>query len=80
MSTDTQTAPESGGRITTFLRKDTTGGLLLLIAMVLAIVVANSPWSEAYFGLRDAEVGPGEVAGLQHTVGHWTSDLSLIHI
>ena len=74
MSTDTQTAPESGGRITTFLRKDTTGGLLLLIAMVLAIVVANSPWSEAYFGLRDAEVGPGEVAGLQHTVGHWASD------
>ena len=37
MSTDTQTAPESGGRITTFLRKDTTGGLLLLIAMVLAL-------------------------------------------
>ena len=74
MSTDTQTSSESGGPITTFLRKDTTGGLLLLLAMVLAIVVANSPWSEIYFGLRDAEVGPGGVAGLQHTVGHWASD------
>ncbi|GAA2521241.1 MAG: Na+/H+ antiporter NhaA [Kocuria sp.] len=74
MSTDTQTSSESGGSVMDFLRKDTTGGLFLLIAMVLALVLANSPWSDFYFGLRDAEVGPGEVAGLQHTVGHWAAD------
>ena len=74
MSTDTQTSSASGGPVTNFLRRDTTGGLLLLIAMVLALVVANSPWGDVYFGLRDAEVGPGGVAGLQHTVGHWASD------
>ncbi|GHD87527.1 Na+/H+ antiporter NhaA [Kocuria marina] len=73
MSTDTQTSSGSGGSFTNFLRRDTTGGLLLLIAMVLALVIANSPWGEVYFGLRDTEVGPS-VAGLQHTVGHWASD------
>ena len=74
MSTDTQTSSGSGGHFTEFLRRDTTGGLFLLIAMVLALVVANSPWGDVYFGLRDAEIGPGGVAGLQHTVGHWASD------
>ena len=74
MSTDTQTPSESGGSTLSFLRKDTTGGLFLLIATVLALVLANSPWSDFYFGLRDAEVGPGDVAGLQHTVGHWAAD------
>ena len=73
MSTDTQTSSGSGGSFTNFLRRDTTGGLFLLIAMVLALVIANSPWGEVYFGLRDTEVGPS-VAGLQHTVGHWASD------
>ncbi|WHF24128.1 Na+/H+ antiporter NhaA [Kocuria rhizophila] len=35
---------------------------------------SRAPWSEAYFGSRDAEVGPGEVAGPQQTAGHWASD------
>ena len=55
------------------LRQDTTGGLLLLIAMVLALLIANSPWNGFYFGLRDAHVGVG-VDGFTHTVGEWASD------
>lgn len=73
MSTDTQTPSGPGSSITAFLRRDTTGGLFLLIAMLLALVLANSPWSEFYFGVRDAEVGP-PLTGLQHTVAHWAAD------
>ncbi|WP_439565903.1 Na+/H+ antiporter NhaA [Microcella sp.] len=34
------------------LRRETVGGFLLLAATVLALIVANSAWGEAYFGLR----------------------------
>ena len=34
------------------------GGVLLLAAAVVALVWANSPWSAAYFSLRDVQVGP----------------------
>lgn len=61
------------GRIGVFLRRDTTGGLLLLIAMVAAVILANSPASEFYFGLRDTHVGIG-VSGFDHTVGEWAAD------
>lgn len=56
-----------------FLRRDTTGGLLLLIAMVAALVMANSPLSGFYFGVRDTHVGIG-VEGFGHTVGQWAAD------
>ncbi|MDO4919637.1 Na+/H+ antiporter NhaA [Kocuria sp.] len=74
MTTDTPPSTKPGASVAAFLRRDTTGGLLLLIAMVLALVVANSPWGDVYFGLRDAKLGPGDVPGLEHTVGHWASD------
>lgn len=41
--------------------------------MVAALVVANSPLSDMYFGLRDAHVGIG-VPGFDHTVGEWAAD------
>ena len=57
-----------------FLRQDVVGGVLLLIALVLALVLANSPAEGFYFGLRDAEVGIHAVPGLTHTVGEWAAD------
>ena len=39
------------------LRTETLGGALLLGAAVLALVLANSPWSAAYETLRDTVVG-----------------------
>ncbi|HEY9265619.1 MAG TPA: Na+/H+ antiporter NhaA, partial [Mycobacterium sp.] len=62
-------------RITTILRKETVGGVILLVAAAAALVWANSPWAETYFSLRDLEVG-GEPFGLhlKLTLGAWAAD------
>ncbi|WDF34282.1 Na+/H+ antiporter NhaA [Arthrobacter agilis] len=60
-------------RITEILRKETVGGILLLIAAALAILWANSPFSESYFAIRDFEFGY-EPWHLKLSVGAWASD------
>jgi len=60
-------------RITDVLRKETVGGALLLLAAVLALGWANSPWASGYFQLRDATFGPA-VLDLDLTVGQWAAD------
>ncbi|KAA9393163.1 Na+/H+ antiporter NhaA [Kocuria coralli] len=57
-----------------FVRKDLVGGSLLLIAMLAALVMANSPASDLYFNVRDFEIGTEAVPGLMHTVGEWAAD------
>lgn len=61
-------------RLGDFLRQDLVGGVLLLIALVLALVLANSPAEGLYFGVRDTEIGIHAVPGLTHTVGEWAAD------
>ncbi|MCT1589878.1 Na+/H+ antiporter NhaA [Kocuria palustris] len=56
------------------LRRDLVGGVLLLVALVAALVLANTPAESLYFGVRDAEVGIHAVPGLTHTVGEWAAD------
>src|SRR5689334_308555 len=51
-------------RIAAVLRKETIGGLLLLVATLAALVWSNSPWSDAYDSLSDTTVGPATVFGL----------------
>ncbi|GAB3538238.1 Na+/H+ antiporter NhaA [Arthrobacter tecti] len=60
-------------RISEILRKETVGGILLIIAAVLALIWANSPLSDGYFALRDFEFGY-EPWHLKLSVGHWASD------
>ncbi|WP_448429248.1 Na+/H+ antiporter NhaA [Mycolicibacterium sp. XJ2546] len=62
-------------RIASILRKETVGGAILLVAAAVALVWANSPWSESYFALRDLKIG-GEPFGLHLdlTVGTWAAD------
>lgn len=60
-------------RITTLLRQETVGGALLLAATVAALAWANSPWSDAYFGLRDFRFGPAGLH-LNLSVGAWAAD------
>ena len=55
------------------LRTETIGGALLLTAALAALVLANTPWSDAYFTLRDTVLGI-EWGHLQLTVGHWAGD------
>lgn len=56
-----------------FLRRDTVGGLLLLIATAAALIWANSPWSEAYQALMELRIGPSTVH-LDLTVATWAAD------
>lgn len=60
-------------RLTAALRTETTGGLLLLAAAVLALVWANSPWHESYAALRDLRVGP-HALHLDLSLGQWAAD------
>jgi NhaA family Na+:H+ antiporter len=52
------------------LRAETTGGLLLLAATVVALAWANSPWQDAYHHLRETAVGP-------LTIEAWAADGAL---
>ncbi len=56
-----------------YLRTETVGGFILLAATAVALVAANGPWSEGYYALRDAEVGPAALH-LDLTVGDWAKD------
>ncbi|WP_035777203.1 Na+/H+ antiporter NhaA, partial [Arthrobacter sp. H5] len=60
-------------RISEILRKETVGGILLLIAALAALVWANSPASESYFAIRDFEFGY-EPWHLKLSVGTWAAD------
>ncbi|MET4061846.1 NhaA family Na+:H+ antiporter [Arthrobacter sp. UYP6] len=60
-------------RIGEILRKETVGGILLVAAALIAIVWANSPFSESYFALRDFEIGY-EPWHLQLSLGAWAAD------
>jgi len=55
------------------LRRETVGGALLLAAAAVALVWANSPWSEAYTELRDTVVGP-HALHLDLSLGTWAAD------
>lgn len=60
-------------RLSAILRKETVGGVLLLIATVVALVLANSPASESYFALREFEIGY-EPWHLKLSLGAWAAD------
>lgn len=69
--------PETS-RISDILRRETVGGIILLVAAAGALVWANSPWAESYFALRDFKLG-GEPFGLHLnlTLGAWAADALL---
>lgn len=60
-------------RVGEILRKETVGGMLLVLAALAAIVWANSPASESYFALRDYRVGY-EPWHLRLSLGQWAAD------
>lgn len=60
-------------RIAAILRKETVGGALLVVMAAVALVWANSPWSEGYFALRDVRIGY-EPWHLDLSLGAWAAD------
>lgn len=55
------------------LRTETIGGAVLLVAAVVAVALANSPWSEVYTALRETEVGT-DWGHLRLSLGDWAAD------
>jgi NhaA family Na+:H+ antiporter len=60
-------------RIATVLRKEAVGGILLVVAAVVAIIWANSPAADSYFALRDFRIGY-EPWHLELSLGAWAAD------
>ena len=60
-------------RVGDILRTETTGGLLLLGAAVIALGWANSPWSGAYHAMSSFRLGPA-AWHLDLTLAGWAAD------
>lgn len=60
-------------RTAEILRAETTGGLLLIAGAAIAIIWANTPWSDVYESIRDTRVGPSSLH-LDLTLGAWAAD------
>ena len=60
-------------RIAEVLRTETIGGVLLILATVVALGWANSPSSQGYANLVSSAIGP-DVLHLHLTVTQWTGD------
>ncbi len=52
------------------LRREVVGGSIALVAAVVAVVWANSPWSASYDALRHLQIGPLDLE-------HWAADGAL---
>lgn len=62
-------------RVEKALTTSSMAGLLLILATIAALIVANSGASEAYFALRDAYVGYDfGWLNLKLSIGHWAAD------
>lgn len=55
------------------LRGETIGGVLLLVAAILALAWVNSPWGDSYLALSQVTIGPASL-GLDLTLSEWASD------
>ena len=52
------------------MRKETVGGTVVLIAAVLAVIWANTPWGDLYQDIRNFQLGPLDIE-------HWAADGAL---
>ncbi|MGH8964456.1 MAG: Na+/H+ antiporter NhaA, partial [Actinomycetes bacterium] len=71
MSSDRPATPVS--EFARYLRTETVGGVVLLVATALALLWANSPWAPLYHGMREAVVGPAALH-LDLTLADWATD------
>ncbi len=60
-------------RVADILRQETVGGILLLIGAVVALVWANSPWSDTYTAVSEFTIGP-HALHLDLSVAQWAAD------
>ena len=60
----------------TFLRIEAAGGILLLTATIIALVWANSPWSDSYHDILETHISfqVGDLLHLDESVLDWIND------
>ncbi|MGB1653161.1 MAG: Na+/H+ antiporter NhaA, partial [Acidimicrobiales bacterium] len=65
-----------GRPVRNFLAIEAASGVLLIGATVVALVWANSPWSESYFDLLHTHITIqfGDVLTLDESIEHWVND------
>ncbi|WP_190819343.1 Na+/H+ antiporter NhaA [Saccharopolyspora pogona] len=56
-----------------YLRTETVGGVVLLAATAVALLLANSPAAALYHAIRDFEIGPAALH-LDLSIGDWAKD------
>ncbi|MDD2986425.1 Na+/H+ antiporter NhaA [Flavobacterium sp.] len=58
-----------------FVNKSTTGGIVLFVSAVIALILANSPWKDAYHHFWEYNIKFGvEGYVLDKTLHHWIND------
>lgn len=65
------TRKREAARVSRLLRGEAVGGVIVMIAALLGLVIANSPLSEAYLSLRETRIG---VPLFTLSIGSWASD------
>lgn len=66
-------SPDDERNIVDVLRTEKAGGALLLLGALVALVWANSPWSDSYETLRQTVVGPAALH-LDLSLAAWAND------
>jgi Na+:H+ antiporter, NhaA family len=62
-------------RVITIFHRETVGGAVLLVAAAIALIWANSPWSESYHALTATKVGTDDLGlHLYLSLGTWAAD------
>ncbi len=59
--------------LTRYLRTETVGGAILLVAAAVAVIWANSPVAASYAAVRDFAIGPSAIH-LDLSIGSWAQD------
>jgi Na+:H+ antiporter, NhaA family len=79
MASDRRLARFVGRPIAGFLRVEAAGGIVLLLAAVIAMVWANSPWAASYEALWQTEIGVS-MGGfeLSEDLRHWVNDALMV--
>jgi len=59
-----------------FISKSTTGGIILFLAAVVAVFLANSPWKGWYHHIWEHKIGLtiNDELYLNYTIHHWVND------
>src|SRR5690606_28455396 len=58
-----------------FIHQEASGGIVLLVCMLIALIWANSPFASSYFNLWDTKFTIGtETYNISESLLHWIND------